>query len=493
MSLYDKIPNNVDLAGNRKLQRALEAWQPSFIDWWMDMGPEGFQEDLIYLRTAVSVEKGGWAIFDHVKMPDYRWGIFLTPPENDKRIGFGDNMGRPVWEQVPGEMRKELRRIIVTQGDTEPASVEQQRLLGKCAPSLYDLRNLFQVNVEEGRHLWAMVYLLHQYFGRDGREEAEEMLARRAGDPDSPRILGTFNKPIPDWLDFFCFTMFTDRDGKYQLSALAESGFDPLARTTQFMLTEEAHHLFVGETGIRRVVDRTCQLMKEAPSEDVSLRGGIPLPLIQKYINEWYSSALDLFGGEDSSNAAIFFAAGLKGRHQEQRDSSITDHVALDGIYNFEVFEGERKTNHEVPLRRAMNQVLRDSYSSDCQRAVDIWNRQIQKHGIDFQLRLPSQRFNRLQGIYGGGNFDVNGETLGSAEAFEAHRTSAVPSTAEREYVRSLMVPTLEPGRFAGWISPPSKGINRQSLDFPYWVGKNDPAYAELEGQAGQVIEAARP
>ncbi len=81
---------------------------------------------------------------------------------------------------------------IVTQGDTEPASVEQQRLLGHTCPSLYDLRNLFQVNVEEGRHLWAMVYLLHAYFGRDGREEAEELLAapfRRRRQAAHPRHL----------------------------------------------------------------------------------------------------------------------------------------------------------------------------------------------------------------------------------------------------------------------------------------------------------------
>ena len=154
--MLESIPNNVNLSDNKRLQRALEQWQPNFIKWWVEMGPEGFQTDNIYLRTAVSVEAGGWAHFDYVKMPDYRWGIFLAPPA-ERTIHFGDNMGAPIWNEVPGEFRKELRRIIVTQADTEPASVEQQRLLGKCAPSLDDLRNLFQVNVEEGRHLWAMV------------------------------------------------------------------------------------------------------------------------------------------------------------------------------------------------------------------------------------------------------------------------------------------------------------------------------------------------
>src|SRR6266850_2245612 len=97
-----------------------------------------------------------------------------------------------------------------------------------------------------GRLVWAMVYLLHRYFGRDGREEAESLLARRSGDTDNPRILGAFNEPTPDWLAFYMFTFFTDRDGKFQLCALAESGFDPLSRTCRFMLTEEAHHMFVG-------------------------------------------------------------------------------------------------------------------------------------------------------------------------------------------------------------------------------------------------------
>src|SRR6187401_190281 len=273
----EKIPNNVNLAGDKRLQRALEAWQPHFIEWWKQMGPVGWQERDIYLRTAVSVETDGWAHFDYVKMPDYRWGIFLEPKQDGRVHGFGDFQGQPVWDEVPGEFRNMLRRLVVTQGDTEPASVEQQRRLGETAPSLYDLRNLFQVNVEEGRHLWAMVYLLHTYFGSDGREEAEELLQRRSGNPDHPRILGTFNEPCEDWLSFLCFTMFTDRDGKFQLLALAESGFDPLARTCRFMLTEEAHHMFVGQTGVARVIEKSCQVMKANPGKDPKSYGAIPL------------------------------------------------------------------------------------------------------------------------------------------------------------------------------------------------------------------------
>src|SRR5436190_3990258 len=377
MNLYDRIPNNVNLSEDKKLQRALEKWLPNYLDWWREMGPEGFQDKDVYLRTAISVEPDGWANFDYVKMPDYRWGIFLKPAEPDARVGFGDNYGQPAYQAVPGEFRNALRRIIVTQGDTEPASVEQQRLLGKTCPSLYDLRNLFQVNVEEGRHLWAMVYLLHRFFGRDGREEAEELLQRRSGSADKPRILNAFNEPIDDWLSFFMFTMFTDRDGKYQLSALAESGFDPLARTTRFMLTEEAHHLFVGEMGVDRVVQRTAELL--AQGKDPRKEGAVPLDMIQRYLNQWFTVSLDLFGGEVSSNAADFFAAGLKGRFREDDQP---EHQALSATYRLEVPENGALVEQEVPLRNAMNEVLRDEYVKDCQRAVDRWNKTLQRSGV---------------------------------------------------------------------------------------------------------------
>src|SRR5438067_1900697 len=342
----EKIPNNVNLQNDRTLQRALEHWQPHFLQWWHEMGPSDFESADVYLRTAVSVDAQGWAQYGAVHMPDYRWGIFLADAQPERKIGFGDAMGQPVWQQIPGEYRSTLRRLIVTQGDTEPASVEQQRLLGHTAPSLYDLRNLFQVNVEEGRHLWAMVYLLHSQFGRDGREEAEALLERRSGDPDKPRILGAFNAPVDNWLDFFMFTMFTDRDGKYQLLALAESGFDPLSRTTRFMLTEEAHHMFVGESGVERIVQRTAELMQQDPNEDVTRQGGIPLDMVQRYLNLWFALSLDLFGGEISSNAASFFADGLKGRYREE---GYAEHLALGDTYRMAVPADGRVAEQEVP------------------------------------------------------------------------------------------------------------------------------------------------
>ena len=462
VQLHEKIPNNVDLSSDQRLQRALEEWQPHFLAWWREMGPERFQEDAIYLRTAVSVDAGGWAHFDYVRMPEYRWGIFLAEPVPERRIGFGNDFGKPVWQEVPGEHRNTLRRLIVTQGDTEPASVEQQRRLGATCPSLYDLRNLFQVNVEEGRHLWAMVYLLHTYFGRDGREEARGLLERRSGNPDKPRILGAFNQPIDDWLSFFMFTTFTDRDGKYQLLALAESGFDPLSRTCRFMLTEEAHHMFVGESGMSRIVERTAECLR-AGTEPRSA-GALDLTTIQKYLNLWYSLSLDLFGSEVSTNAAHFFGAGLKGRPKEEE--RYADHLALEGGYEMDVYEEGRLVRRVIPLRSAMNEVLRDAYVEDCQKALDRWNRRLE--GTGTQLVLPSRRFHRHQGTFTGHFFDPSGGEI-TREAFERQRDEWLPSEADRTYVRSLMAhPVLEPGHFASWIAPPARGINHQPIDFQY-------------------------
>jgi benzoyl-CoA 2,3-dioxygenase component B len=469
----DRIPNNVDLAGDARLQRALEAWQPAFLEWWRSMGPVGFQEDLVYLRTAVSVEPDGWAHFGYVKMPEYRWGIFLADPVADRRIGFGDHLGEPVWQQVPGEHRNALRRIVVTQADTEPASVEQQRLLGQSAPSMYDLRSLLQVNVEEARHLWAMVYLLHRYFGRDGREEADELLARHSGDADKPRILGAFNEPCTDWLSFFLFTFFTDRDGKFQLLALAESAFDPLSRTTRFMLTEEAHHMFVGEAGVERIVERTAAVMREHGVEhpdDVRRLGAIDLPTIQRYLNLWYSVSLDLFGGEVSSNAAASFATGIKGRANESR---YPDHRALEGTYALEVAREGEVATEEVPLRNAMNEMLRDAYVEDCQRGVDRWNKVLAARGVPFALSLPSRRFHRRIGVHAGAFADPGGKLVGE-EAWNARRDAWLPGEADRAFVRSLMErPVLTPGQMASWIAPPKQGVKGRPLDFEY-VRRNE-------------------
>ncbi|RME23818.1 MAG: benzoyl-CoA 2,3-epoxidase subunit BoxB [Deltaproteobacteria bacterium] len=463
---YDeRIPNNVDLSNDRRLRRALEKWQPAYLDWWRSVGPQIFADNEIYLRTAISTEPGGWANFGYVRMPEYRWGIFLADPEPDRVIPAGDFAGQPVWQEVPGEYRNILKRIIVVQADTEPASVEQQRYLAATAPSLYDARNLFQVNVEEGRHLWAMVYLLHAYFGRDGRDEADELLARRAGDADKPRILDAFNQPCEDWLTFHCFTCFTDRDGKFQLGALAESAFDPLSRTCRFMLTEEAHHLFVGESGMERIIRRAAELHKIDPNGDARAQGGIDLPTIQRYVNYWYSYCLDLFGAEVSTNAADYFATGLKGRWREAKDYD--EHTALGQTHRIEYVEDGTLVPRDVPLRNAMNEVLRQDYAADCARVVSRWNKTLEAEGLDFRITLPHNRFHRRQGIYAGHYFDPQGNLIDEA-TWNARKDEWLPTDEDRAWVKNLMKPVYEPGKMANWIAAPRRGIHGQPIDFEY-------------------------
>jgi len=464
----EKIPNNVDLAGNKTLQRALEHWQPEFLRWWGDVGPEGTQSTEIYLRTAVSVDPKGWAHFDYVRMPEYRWGIFLAPAEASRKVNFGAHKGEPAWQEVPGEYRSNLRRLIVTQGDTEPASVEQQRHLGLSCPSLYDLRNLFQVNVEEGRHLWAMVYLLQAYFGRDGREEAEALLERRSGDPDNPRILGAFNEKTPDWLAFFMFTYFTDRDGKYQLCSLAESGFDPLARTCRFMLTEEAHHMFVGESGIARVIQRSCEVMTANKTDDpakIRALGVIDLPTIQRYLNFHFSVTMDLFGADVSSNAATFYSTGLKGRFDETKVED--DHVLISATYPvLEVRDGALVTV-PAPALNALNEKLRDDYIRDAAAGVERWNKVIEKTGVGFRFKVPHKAFHRRIGPLAAAHVDPHGKVM-SAQEWAANVDRWLPSAADRAFVASLMGRVTERGKFANWIAPPARGINNQPFDFEY-------------------------
>ena len=464
----EKIPNNVDLASNKTLQRALEHWQPAYLDWWNEMGPDKTSTAEVYLRTAISVDPKGWAHFDYVKMPDYRWGIFLAPQEAGRTVNFGEHKGQAAWQEVPGEYRSTLRRIIVTQGDTEPASVEQQRHLGLTCPSQYDLRNLFQVNVEEGRHLWAMVYLLHKYFGRDGREEGEALLERRSGQQDNPRILQAFNEPTPDWLSFFMFTYFTDRDGKFQLCALAESSFDPLARTTKFMLTEEAHHMFVGESGVSRVINRTCQVMNELKTDDpAKLRaaGVIDLPTIQRYLNFHFSVTIDLFGADESSNAATFYSTGLKGRYEEGK--RMDDHQLRGQTYRVLNVVNGQLVEKEVPMLNALNEVLRDDYIKDSIGGVERWNKVIEKAGIPFRLKTPHKAFHRNIGSLSSAKVSPDGRVVSEAE-WQAKVSEWLPSGADRAFVASLMGRVAEPGKFANWIAPPVIGINRQPVDFEY-------------------------
>jgi benzoyl-CoA 2,3-dioxygenase component B len=460
----ERIPNNVNLAEDRRLQRALEGWQPKFLEWWKTLGPSLPTKD-VYLRTAIAVGRDGWAHFDHVPMEEYRWGIFLAEADPDRTVNFGKHKGEKAWQEIPGEHRADLLRLIVVQGDTEPASVEQQRVLGNSAPSIYDLRNLFQVNVEEGRHLWAMVYLLHAYFGREGREEAEQLLKRNSGDLDAPRILGAFNEETTDWLQFFMFTYFTDRDGKYQLGTLKESAFDPLARTCEFMLKEEAHHMFVGTTGVQRIVERTAQAMKENNGQAGFEDGVIPLQVIQKYLNFQFSVSMDLFGSEQSTNAGNYYSSGLKGRWQETRRKD--DHVLLEDTRMMNYIEDGEIRQKEVPMLSALNLDLRDEYVADCTNGVRRWNQELEDAGLEQRLTLPHEGFNRKVGAYAGHFVSPEGEVLDEA-TYQDRVGEWLPTAEDREAVAALMVPEYEYGKFAGWIAPPKTGINDQPVEFDY-------------------------
>ena len=400
-----KIPNNVGLMDDQRVLKALEQWHPGYIDWWMTMGPEGFQTSDVYLRTAISIDPKGWAKFDYVKMPEYRWGILLAPRQEDRQVNFGTHKGEKAWQEVPGEYRAMLRRLIVIQGDTEPASVEQQRHLGKTAPSLYDMRNLFQVNVEEGRHLWAMVYLLQKYFGKDGREEAEGLLQRRSGDADKPRMLGAFNEATPDWLSFFMFTFFTDRDGKMQLESLAQSGFDPLSRTCRFMLTEEAHHMFVGETGVGRAIERTCQAMKAGRHRGplrhrrrAQARRHRPADHAEEGQPALLAVARPVrLGGLDQRRQLLQLPAS---RAASRRRASRTTTSCTNATYPVsKLVDGQIKMVDE-PALTAINMRLRDDYVADCAKGVERWNKVIEKAGIKFRLELPHVAFHRHIGEF---------------------------------------------------------------------------------------------
>ena len=357
-------------------------------------------------------------------MPDYRWGILLAPQVENRKIAFGEHKGEDVWHEIPGEYRAMLRRLVVIQGDTEPASVEQQRFLGTTAPSLYDMRNLFQVNVEEGRHLWAMVYLLQKYFGRDGREEAGELLNRRSGDDDKPRMLGAFNESTPDWLSFFMFT-----------------------------------------------VQRTCEAMREAGIEDpfeiekVRALGVIDLPTLQKKANLHFSLSLDLFGSEISTNAANGYNSGLKGRFQEERIDD--DHRLVNDTYPvLKMVDGKLKLVDE-PALSALNMRLRDDYVRDCQGGINRWNRIISKAGINFEITLPSVAFHRHIGEFRDVHTTPEGQVLSDAE-WGARRDEFLPTTGDGDYIASLMTSVREPGQFAGWISAPRVGIDNKPGDFEY-------------------------
>jgi benzoyl-CoA 2,3-dioxygenase component B len=256
-----------------------------------------------------------------------------------------------------------------------------------------------------------------------------------------------------------------------QLEALAQSGFDPLSRTCRFMLTEEAHHMFVGETGVTRIVERTCQAMRDAGIDDpygidkVRRLGVIDLPTVQKKANLHFSLSLDLFGSEISTNAANAFHAGVKGRFREERIKD--DHQLEGGTYPvLRLVDGEI-AKQDVPALSALNMRLRDDYVTDCNAVAGRWNRAIEAFNVPFQFKLPHVAFHRHIGEFAEIKADPDGNILGDAE-WQKRQGEFLPSDSDRDYIEGLMQPQYEPGQFAGWISPPKVGIDNKPGDFEY-------------------------
>jgi benzoyl-CoA 2,3-dioxygenase component B len=338
---------------------------------------------------------------------DYVFETKLGELESDE-IEFGHFAGQRKWEKVseiPDQRIKDsLIHLIDYQGDTEFASVEQQRNLLERAPTRYDLESMIRVNREEMRHGWQMGYLLVTYFGDAGKTRSERLLQRRA--TENTRLLGSFNEPVYNWLDFFTYTDFIDRDGKYQLNMLSRSAFAPLAKSMRPMLQEEAFHLLTGNTGLMRIVKA----------------GVIPSSIIQKYFNKWISTAYDLFGQDESSTAHWSYLWGVKGRYDEH------------------LFDGP-------PDMSKLNDVSRNQYFKEVAAIVDSLNRNLKPDQP--KLRIPDIKFHRSIGQHAGMTYSVNGDLL-SKEDYEKHLLEVMPNEADVQYVINLE-------KEKGWIVDPQE------------------------------------
>ena len=326
--------------------------------------------------------------FDPSWLGDYRFDIKFDWDTAGDSIEFGDFKGMPKWErrmQIPQQnIRDAIISMVSVQGDTEFASVEQQNHLLATAPTEYDKKSALRIMCEEQRHGWQMAYLLCTYFGEQGVREAAKLLERNA--QDGTRILGSFNAPIDHWLDFFCFTHFIDRDGKYQLKMLSTSSFKPLAASMGPMLKEESFHLGTGANGLRRIVKQ----------------GVIPCELLQKYLNKWISTGLDLFGTDDSTSAQWAYVYGVKGRYDERESDIEADREHLNEASRELYFQELREEMRRISAAR--------------------------KEG-EPELFIPSDKFNRGIGNYAGKNYTIRGEKFeGSDEEYKEYLVSVLPT-----------------------------------------------------------------
>jgi benzoyl-CoA 2,3-dioxygenase component B len=315
-----------------------------------------------------------------------------------EEISFGYYKGRNKWEnlrQIPTQnMRDALMNLIVYQGDTEFASVEQQRYLFETAPTDWDRSALTRVMIEEMRHGWQMCALLIEHFGTTGKVEAQKMLERKAY--ENKRLLGSFNEECDNWLDFFAFTDFIDRDGKFQLQMLKYSAFAPLGRSMSYMLKEEAFHMGCGNTGLARIAEA----------------GVVPTWLMQKYLNKWISSAYDLFGTDHSSSAHWGYVWGLKGRYDELKNTTAPD---LDDL----------------------NDYNRHLYRDECVQLV----RRIssgQKPGSE-ELYCPEIKFNRMIGRWKGQFFHPKTGQAMEEKEYKEQFDTWMPTAADKKLLMDII------------------------------------------------------
>ena len=332
---------------------------------------------------------------------DFELSILFDWERSGDTIEYGDYEGRAKWEralQVPHQsMRDALITMITVQGDTEFASVEQQRHLLASAPTDYDRYAAARIMAEEQRHGWQMAYLLMTYFGQQGRREAQKLLERNAQDGD--RLLGAFNRPMPHWLDFFCYTMFVDRDGKFQLGMLSTSAFKPLAASMGPMLKEESFHLGTGSNGLRRVIKA----------------GVIPQDLLQRYFNKWVSTAHDLFGVDASSSAHWAYVWGIKGRWDERKK-----------------LEAGLQVNKET-----LNEESRGHYHDEIVKEVEKLCNYLPEGSPS--LYVPHENFNRDIGVAKRQKFTVEGNAFdGTEEEWEIYLETVLPTGQDEIDLKEL-------------------------------------------------------
>ncbi|MCL6480992.1 MAG: phenylacetate-CoA oxygenase subunit PaaI [Firmicutes bacterium] len=342
---------------------------------------------------------------DYPEITNFKFEAKFGPTRSNE-IEFGAFRGRPKWEkviQIPDQrIRDALQNLIIYQGDTEFASVEQQRYLFQTAPSEHDRQSLCRVVTEEMRHGWQMCHLLIHHFGYGGRIEAQKMLERRAF--EQKRLLGAFNQPVDNWLDFFTYTDFVDRDGKFQLTMLSYSAFAPLAQSMIPMLREESFHLGTGQDGLKRVIKA----------------GVVPIPIVQKYINKWVPVSYDLFGVDNSSSAHWFYVWGLKGRFDEP------------------------KAQQEADLGH-LNEHNRYLYHLECKQLIEQLNKNIPAGQP--KLYVPDLKFHRRIGEFAGQPYSVTGELLDPVE-YEQHLQEVLPTPEDVRLVNDIQA--NEPQ----WIAP---------------------------------------